>query len=258
MTKNKSREESSSAELLSFPVSETEENAPPDGGVWGWLAVCGCFINFFLIYGYMRVFTVLINPLSAYFNVSLKMISLIYTVCSVGLICGSLVGGTLIEKLGIRKSGCIFGLLNASTFVMAYLSKENFYLVVSSIVLNAFCSGIIFLGTVKAISLYFDKKRTLANQIGTCGTSVGQFIFGPVLAFFIEEYGMNSTFLILAGIFLNFLVSAALFRMPEGKSKEQEKVKFDPEVFKIPAFQLFLLAQIILLAGYLGTKAYKL
>ena len=63
MTKNKSREESSSAELLSFPVSETEENAPPDGGVWGWLAVCGCFINFFLIYGYMRVFTVLINPL---------------------------------------------------------------------------------------------------------------------------------------------------------------------------------------------------
>ena len=105
----------------------------------------------------------------------------------------------------------------------------------------------------KAISLYFDKKRTLANQIGTCGTSVGQFIFGPALAFFIEEYGMNSTFLILAGIFLNFLVSGALFRTPEGKSKEQEKVKFDPEVFKIPAFQLFLLAQIILLAGYLGT-----
>ena len=105
----------------------------------------------------------------------------------------------------------------------------------------------------KAISLYFDKKRTLANQIGTCGTSVGQFIFGPALAFFIEEYGMNSTFLILAGIFLNFLVSAALFRTPEGKSKEQEKVNFDPEVFKIPAFQLFLLAQIILLAGYLGT-----
>ena len=51
-------------------------------------------------------------------------------------------------------------------------------------------------------SYYFDKKRGIVNGIITSGTVFGLFIFSPLTARLVEEFGLSGTFYILAGIAL--------------------------------------------------------
>lgn len=48
--------------------------------------------------------------------------------------------------------------------------------------------------------------------IAVAGSGLGTFIFAPLIAFFIQEYGWRGTLLVLSGIVLNCAIFGALFR----------------------------------------------
>ena len=62
------------------------------------------------------------------------------------------------------------------------------------------------------MSLYFKKRRSLANGIAMCGSGVGVFVLSPLLKYLTDQYDWDGAVLILAGIALNGLVAAALYR----------------------------------------------
>ena len=44
---------------------------------------------------------------------------------------------------------------------------------------------------LNSMSLHFDKNRTLATQIGTLGTSIGQFAFPVIITPLVAAYSLK-------------------------------------------------------------------
>jgi len=253
MTVGSEGEEETESALV--PIAPPASTAP-DGGVWAWLTVLGQFINYFLIFGFCRIFTVFIQPMQYYYEISLTAINVIPAVFSIGLSVGGLCGGPVIEKLGVRKTALLFGIIPALTFVACYLSGTSYTGCTIGFTFLSLSFGLLFLCSLKSIAIYFDKRRTLAMQIGTCGTSVGQFVMAPAITTLLETYTVEGTYMVLSGLFLNLLVSACLFRPLKSSKTAAEKVVFDASIFRIPSFVLYLVSQLLLNCGYFGGILY--
>ena len=68
---------------------------------------------------------------------------------------------------------------------------------------KAMAWGVIFIMCLNSMSLHFDENRTLATQIGTLGTSVGQFAFPVIITPLVAAYSLKvwiSHFRLLSGI----------------------------------------------------------
>ena len=72
--------------------------------------------------------------------------------------------------------------------------------------------GMIFLTSIVTVSRYFDKRRSLAMGISVCGSGVGAIIFNPLIKVLLDEYGWRGTILIQAGLMLNCVALALLYR----------------------------------------------
>ncbi|XP_053403491.1 monocarboxylate transporter 13-like [Mercenaria mercenaria] len=71
------------------------------------------------------------------------------------------------------------------------------------------------------IGEYFHKRRGLANGLAFSGASFGGLIFAPIFSALFDDYGYSGTFMIVAGMTFNILVTGALLRPI--KSFERQK-----------------------------------
>lgn len=56
-----------------------------------------------------------------------------------------------------------------------------------SMLLIGFGFGLLYVTAVVSVSLYFDKRRSLAVGIAMCGTGLGTFTFGPFGTWLLEH-----------------------------------------------------------------------
>ncbi len=71
--------------------------------------------------------------------------------------------------------------------------------------------SLMYLPTFLAANTYFKSKRQLANGIVMSGSAVGMVVFPPLVAWLLENFGLQGTFFVLGGIMLNITVLGALF-----------------------------------------------
>ena len=60
---------------------------------------------------------------------------------------------------------------------------------------EALLKGLLFMAALNQIAVYWEAKRTMATQIGSCGTSVGMLLFPLIIAWLLETFtvpGMHS------------------------------------------------------------------
>jgi len=69
-----------------------------------------------------------------------------------------------------------------------------------------------YLPAMVAVCFYFEKRRSLATGIAICGSGIGSFVFAPITAALLSEYSWKGTLLVEAGILLNCIVCAMVFR----------------------------------------------
>lgn len=65
------------------------------------------------------------------------------------------------------------------------------------------------------VSMYFNKRRALANGICVSGTAAGSFVFPILIEFLIGKFGFHGTLLLLGAGMLHVCVSATLYRPME-------------------------------------------
>lgn len=80
--------------------------------------------------------------------------------------------------------------------------------------------GLIYLPAIVSVTMYFEKKRSLATGIAVCGSGFGTFIFAPILSKIIELFGWRGSILILAGVVLNCVLFGALFKPLEEEKQD--------------------------------------
>lgn len=62
------------------------------------------------------------------------------------------------------------------------------------------------------VSMYFEKRRALANGICVSGTAAGSFVFPILIEYLIHKFGFHGTLLLLGAGMLHVCVSATLYR----------------------------------------------
>ena len=134
---------------------------------------------------------------------------------------GGLFGGGLLAIIGNREGSMVFGAVSALAF-LACGFVHNIYFILAMIFVALFSLGVVYLGkflstsrksifylTVLAapgiIARYFKERVTLANQLSSCGVSVGQFILGPLLSILVVTYSVPGCFIILGGIMMHIV-----------------------------------------------------
>lgn len=74
------------------------------------------------------------------------------------------------------------------------------------------------------VSMYFNKRRALANGICVSGTAAGSFVFPILIEYLIEKFGFHGTLLLLGAGMLHVCVSATLYR-PYDENWATETIK---------------------------------
>jgi len=118
----------------------------------------------------------------------------------------------LVKKHSFRQNIIIQPEKIAICFLINALVGRYYPGTVLSFTVLAFVFGMLYLASLKSVSLYFDKRQTLAMQLGSCGTSVGQFVMAPVIALMLTNVGTHKSFLFLSAFFLIALVPAILYK----------------------------------------------
>ncbi|ELU17634.1 hypothetical protein CAPTEDRAFT_86531, partial [Capitella teleta] len=176
------------------------------------------------------------------------------------------VASTLAAIYGTRRVVFIGGLLIPAGFILSIfaMSREFYYfsygLFVGIGTTLAYSPSIILIG------LYSDKRRSLANGLTVAGSSVGNFVFPPIIHWMLQNFGLQGTLLILAGLMLNICVCAALLRPlsfytpKDKKAKNAEKAtsciaalrnyKFEWSLLRLPQFMVYGLSLFFCFCGY--------
>jgi len=200
-----------------------------EGGARGCAAIGGFFVNYFLFFGFLRSFSVLINPIVTTYNVSYMGASSVPGACCMGLTAGMAFGPALLAKAGLRRTSLLVGWVPAACWLLMY-TFLNFPILIVSFLGMALAWGIIFIMCLNSMSLHFDENRTLATQIGTLGTSVGQFAFPVIITPLVAAYSLKGFFLITSGIFANHLPALLLFmnttklNLPKELTDEKQEI----------------------------------
>ena len=62
------------------------------------------------------------------------------------------------------------------------------------------------------LGFYFRRRRSLANSISKCGVGVGAVAFPPIVTYFLDQYGLRGSLLLMGGVCLNSIAAAFLLR----------------------------------------------
>ncbi|GFN95731.1 monocarboxylate transporter [Plakobranchus ocellatus] len=101
------------------------------------------------------------------------------------------------------------------TFDLVFISITFFILFMAA---KGFAFGLILIPSIALMSMYFNRRRSLATAIAFCGMGVGNML-GPSLFEVLEEnFGLWGLFLVVAAIEMNGIPAAMLMR-PIGRYK---------------------------------------
>lgn len=202
----------------------------PDGG-WGWVVVVASLGISLVADGVSFSFGIIYIEFLHYFGASKSKTSVIGSLfMAVPLMSGPL-ASVLVDRFGCRSMTIVGGLVSAAGFVASSLADSIEVLCFTFGVLSGLGLGLCYVTAVVCVAFWFEKKRSLANGLGVCGTGVGTFLFAPLTQALIDEYGWRGTTLILAGAFLQMCICGAVMREPDSVEGTftQNKVLEDDE-----------------------------
>ena len=104
----------------------------------------------------------------------------------------------------------------------------------------------IYLPAIVSVTLYFEKRRSLATGLSMCGSGIGTIIFPPLVEILVAEYGWKGAALIVAGLVLNCCIFGSLLR-PLKKQQQRKRItdwsEGASDNYPAPVFGAHLLSQ---------------
>ncbi|XP_045210169.2 monocarboxylate transporter 5-like [Mercenaria mercenaria] len=195
-----------------FVSKEENDGIPKDGG-WAWFVLLGASLEMFLLVGIVKSSGILFVAFQERFSSSSSVTSLLSTVQN---ICQSVIA-LLVMTCGIKFTTCrallfVGSIITCIAYIITSQATDIRLLLFSHGVLQGVGAGFMQPTALTMVSLYFEKRRGLANSIAVSGGPVGGLLFAPLITKLLSAYGYQGCVLVLAGILLNGCVSGALFR----------------------------------------------
>ncbi|XP_022914399.2 monocarboxylate transporter 5 [Onthophagus taurus] len=194
----------------------------PDGG-WGWMVVFGSFMIHIINDGVTYSFGVFYDDFLTYFNEGKAKTAWILSILVGVTLCSGPISSSFVNKYGCRTVTLAGTFLASGCLIVSYWANSVTVLCITIGLGTGLGFGLIYLPAIVSVTMYFDKKRSLATGIAVCGSGLGTFVFAPLINILLEEYGWRGAMVILGGIVLECLIFGALFRPLEYEKKKKPK-----------------------------------
>jgi OFA family oxalate/formate antiporter-like MFS transporter len=178
--------------------------------------VTGSVLQLFL--GILYVWSVFVNPVSVVYAWDVDSVKLTSSFMLCFFVVGILTGGKLQIKAGAQKIVLTGGLmLAAGMLATAFLPPAAAWLMyVTYGIIGGFGVGAAYNAIISAAQKWFPQNRGFATGVSVCAFGFSTVVFAPLIEALVAQFGLKSTFLILAAAF--FVVVMALFnfiRLPD-------------------------------------------
>ncbi|KAH6611373.1 hypothetical protein Trco_001393 [Trichoderma cornu-damae] len=195
------------------PLSKTELEPAPDGGLRAWLVAVGAASAFFCCLGFANSFGTfeeyyLTHQLS---HRSPDEIAWIGSLASFLQFFSGLVGGPLFDRYGIK---IVYPAAVLYIFAVLILSacKTYWQILLVQGVLMGITMGFILFPAMTSVSHYFDKKRATALGVAISGSSIGGIVMPILVSKLLNStsLGFGWTIRIIGFVMLPFIIFSVL------------------------------------------------
>lgn len=194
------------SEKIDSERAETKEIAaqlslPQDEGGWGWVILFSSFWCLFILDGTVYSFGALLHDISNDLQVSVTLVALINSIKMALYYMLSPLASALINRLGFRKSIMTGAVICSFSQFASYFAKNYISLLVLYGILTGIGTSLIQMSAGLIVGFYFEKLRSLAMAIATCGSCAGISIMYPINSYLVNLGGWKPTILFHSGIF---------------------------------------------------------
>ncbi|RCN53273.1 transporter, major facilitator family protein [Ancylostoma caninum] len=170
----------------------------PDGG-WGWAVVVGSFFIHVIADGFVYSFGVLVEILMQEFDSDNTLASLIISILT-GLTLGSgPLASAVCNKFGCRVTTIIGACVAILGCTASIFATAMWHIVFTVGVIMGIGFGLMYCPAIVIVTMYFEKRRSLATGIAVSGAGIGTLLFSPVNEFIVRHMGWRSVFITFIG-----------------------------------------------------------
>lgn len=184
---------------------------PPDGG-WGWVVMIASFLCNTVVDGIVFSTGAFLKPIQEDFGVGTAEVALVSSLLSgFYLLTGPFVSA-LANRWGFRPVTIIGAVIASIGFALSHYGTSVGYLYVTYGIIGGIGFCFIYVPSVITVGYYFEKWRALATGIALCGSGVGTFVFSPLSAQLIDDFGWRGALLAQAAIILLCALFGCVFK----------------------------------------------
>jgi OFA family oxalate/formate antiporter-like MFS transporter len=221
--------------------------------------ITGSILQLFL--GIIYVWSVFKNPVSAYFGWDPADVGLTASFMLCFFVIGILAGGKAQAKIGVKFTTLIGGLMVAAGMLATALIPATgnapvFLIYLFYGIIGGFGVGAGYNAILSTAQKWFPQNRGFATGVSVCAFGFSTVVFAPLVTLLIQKFGVNYTFLILAGGFTAAVLLLFSFiktpeQVPNAAAPVLKGKQFTTlEMIKTPRFYL------IALSLMLGTSVF--
>ncbi|XP_053963995.1 monocarboxylate transporter 10 [Anastrepha ludens] len=174
-------------------------NEPPDGGTRAWLVMISAFICNGVVFGIINTYGVIHALLTDYLTTqgdteASSKAALVGSLTIGTTFLFSPVAGVLTDKIGLRLTTLIGGLLSATGLLLSSFCTQNIRaLYLTYGVMFGLGAALAYTPTLAILGHYFKRYLGKVNGFVTAGSSVFTVILPPGLDYLLHEYGLKTT-----------------------------------------------------------------
>ncbi|XP_037071459.1 monocarboxylate transporter 9-like [Pollicipes pollicipes] len=177
-----------------------------------WVIAGAAALQFVLVGGIHKSFGLVLAALVQRHGFTAAQVSIIpATYLAVSFLVAPLCGA-LCRRLSERSVAVLGGLCSSMGLALSALTSDVHLLYLTNGLIFGLGQGFSNVPGTLLVTQYFVKRRGLANAIMAAAAAVGGVFFPLLVQLLLEEYGISGTYLMLGGLHMHTLVSAALYR----------------------------------------------
>ncbi|GFT92443.1 uncharacterized protein NPIL_525841 [Nephila pilipes] len=135
------------------------------------------------------------------------------------------VAGIFGQKYGLQGVMIAGGITASVTTALCFFASDIVWITVLWGVLSAIGAALTMVQIQVVVGQYFKKYRTTAGGMVFSGACAGSFLFPPLVEWLVKDYGIEGTFLIIAGLVMHTIPATMILRKPSWLRAASQKRK---------------------------------
>ncbi|GFT63003.1 monocarboxylate transporter 12 [Nephila pilipes] len=183
---------------------------------WAWAVVFSTFMMRLIVHGVNYCAGIYYVEFLKYFNTTSGAASLVMSILLGMTNFTGPIASALITKYSCRTVSFLGSLISCIGLLLSLAVPSVEYLYLTLGLITGFGFGLLFLPTITAVALHFEKKRATAMGISSAGSGIGSLILVPFTEWLIEYYCYwKGALLITTGLVMNcFILSFFYCKQP--------------------------------------------